>query len=299
MSQFLRRSGLAAVLLVVFAFSACKAEIQHGLDESQANRIVSELRRAGIDAHKVREKGRKPTFAVEVPKAAAAKSFEVLLAKNLPRRKHDGIADVFGKPGLVPTSTEEHMRMVYALSGELAETISRMDGVLDARVLLVVPEKKPFADPNAPKEKPRASVFLKVSPGQQAPSVDQVRALVAGAVPNLDVKDVTVVSQTGPKLPDKAPPVQESDSLYKYVAMASLAGIVILGLLVVYLALRLKKVRLSAQRRGHQADRTGTSLTSAGGTGWTDSGQGGGTGIGGGTGFGGTSGTGGMYGQTR
>ena len=302
MKHWLSGAVLAASFGVMVLLSACKTEIQHGLDEAQANRIVSELRKVGVDAHKVREKGRKPTFAVEVPKDQAARSFEVLLARNLPRRKHKGISEMFGKPGLVPTSTEEHMRMVSALSGELAETLSRMDGVLDARVLLVIPEKKPFADPDAPKEKPRASVFLKVAPGADAPSAEQVRALVAGAVPNLSVQDVTVVSQTGPKLPKGEVRSEEGGAVFKYVAMGSTAGLVILGLLVLWLALRLKKVKAQAgSRRGAaRADRTGTSLTSSGAVGWTDSSHAmdgtGGTGFGAG---GGTSGTGGMYGGTR
>ena len=292
---------LAAALGAIVSLAACKTEIQHGLDEAQANRIVSELRRAGIDAHKVSEKGRKPTFAVEVPKDAAARSFEVLLARNLPRKKHKGISDVFGKPGLVPTSTEEHMRMVSALSGELAETLSRMDGVLDARVLLVIPEKKPFEEPNAPKEKPRASVFLKVAPGAEAPSVEQVRALVAGAVPNLSIQAVTVVSQTGPKLPKVDAIPDSGGSLFKYIALASTAGLVVLGLLVVWLTLRLKKLKSRAARRGSgRSDRTGTSLTASGAADWTDGSQP--MGGAGGTGFGGTagtSGTNGMYGGTR
>lgn len=82
------------------------------------------------------------------------------------------------------------------LEGELARTIASMVAVRNARVHLAIPKESVFIrDPS----KPRASVFVELFSGRTL-ARDQVAAianLVASSIPELDVKDVTVVDQKG------------------------------------------------------------------------------------------------------
>ena len=59
------RRCLLPILLLLGA-TACRERIQHGLDERQANELQTVLAGRGLDARKVPESGKKPTWAIEV-----------------------------------------------------------------------------------------------------------------------------------------------------------------------------------------------------------------------------------------
>ena len=65
--------------------------------------------------------------------------------KGLPRRAHMGVGEVFKKTGMISSPSEERIRFMDALAQDLAKTISMVDGVVDARVHVVLPENDPFA----------------------------------------------------------------------------------------------------------------------------------------------------------
>ena len=103
-----------------------------------------------------------------------------------------------------PLGTSQFMesaRYRRSLEGELARTISSIASVRSARVHLAIPKSSVFL---RDKREPRASVFIEAFQGR---SVDekQVRAvanLVASSVPELMLKNVTVVDQRGNLLSD-------------------------------------------------------------------------------------------------
>ncbi len=254
---------VAGLAVAASLAGACRTEIQHGLEEREANRIVALLKASGIDAEKVKEKGRKPRFTIRVPKSDAAKAFTVLLANDLPQPKAKGVADLFGKPGLVPTSTEEHVRMVYALSGELAETLKRVDGILDARVHLVVPQRPVLAASQASPAKPRASVLLIVRAGSHPIAKPEVQALVAGAVPELEPGAVQVVFRERPVMQLGGKEGGAGGGIYRIVAAASSAAVLLLGVGLVFAAVRIRNLK----RRLGKAGTTGTGTLGSGGTG--------------------------------
>jgi len=82
--------------------------------------------------------------------------------------------------------------MHHALAGELSKTLEGVEGVLEARVHLVLPTRDPLAPPDAQQSAPKASVLLRV--GQRSPLAnEELQRLVAGAVKDLDPKSVSVV----------------------------------------------------------------------------------------------------------
>lgn len=235
---------LLGTLFFLNLIVGCNTEIHHGLEEDQANEIVTVLRKSGIKAEKEKEKGRKPKFTVLVPKEEAAKAFSILTAHNLPKKQRKGVYELFGKSSLVPTSTEEHMKKVYATASELAKTLEKMEGVLDARVHLVLPKKDFLEDENKKKEKPRASVFLKVVPHGAPATVPQVQGLVAGAVAGLDPNLVSVLIQPGAKLDVPKSTASSSSPMWlKYLAIGACASVLVLGILLAVVGIRLKRLK--------------------------------------------------------
>ncbi len=193
-------SGLAVSGLAASGLAGCDTSVQQGLAEGQANRIVTALQGAGVEARKVKEEGRDGKFAVEVPRGQVTRALRVLLEQELPRRRPPGFGEVYGEPSLVPTATEQQARYVHALSGEIARTLEAVAGVRQARVHVVVPRRDPLAL-RAAKSAPRAAVFLRVAPGEPPIAAPEVQRLVAGSVDRLAPERVSVVIRASRPLP--------------------------------------------------------------------------------------------------
>jgi len=189
--MFSRRAWLLAVLPVALAVG-CKADIEHGLDERQANRSVVLLDEAGIAADKTEED--RGTFVLAVPRADAARAVSVLAAHDLPRPAQKGIAETFASGSLLPSPIEEQARLLAATAAELERTLEGLPGVLSARVHLAAPS--PGALPGLPTDpdakRRTASVLIKADRPLPIGDAD-VRLMVAGAVAELGAADVTVV----------------------------------------------------------------------------------------------------------
>jgi type III secretion protein J len=161
-----------AVLGSVLSLAACaKQEILHELDERDANEIVVLLSETQppIAAAKLPDvsgggggnKG--PKFLISVPAADATAAWKILTDHQLPRRKDAGRSDII-TGGLIPTATEEKAKTMMAIEGELAHTLKLIDGVLDARVHVVIPERSVLQVKEEDKADATASVMYKYVP---------------------------------------------------------------------------------------------------------------------------------------
>ncbi|MBW8911263.1 MAG: type III secretion inner membrane ring lipoprotein SctJ, partial [Sphingomonas sp.] len=134
--------GLALLLV------ACgRAELYGKLTESQANEMIAVLQSAGITASK--ENDGDKGWTLSTGQGDFARAVAVLHAQGLPHEEFATLGTVFKKEGFVSSPTEERARLIYGLSQELSHTISEIDGVLEARVHLALPQDQPLAD--APK----------------------------------------------------------------------------------------------------------------------------------------------------
>jgi type III secretion protein J len=229
--------------LLAAALAGCSAQIQHGLDERQANELQTVLVERGFDAKKVPEPGKKPTWAVEVPEDKATDAVRVLSELGLPRPRTEGFGDVFGKGSLVPTPTEERALYLQALSGELARTLESAEGVVSARVHLVLP---PPARPGTSPALAKASAFVRVRPGaadRVSAARDELKAVLAGAVEGLSPEAVTLVVsevETSVKAPS-GPPA----AVTRLRVLVIVLGITVsaLAMVMTYLAVRLRHAR--------------------------------------------------------
>ena len=86
---------------------------------------------------------------------------------------------------------EERVRYIYALGEDVAQTLSQIDGVVTARVHLVIPDAPQLGQAVKPSS---AAVFIKHQPGTDMEFlVPQIRRLVSSAIEGLDYQSVTVV----------------------------------------------------------------------------------------------------------
>ena len=117
--------------------------------------------------------------AIRVARADGTRAVDLLRALGLPHDRRRGFAETYGQPSLIPTPSEDRARYVDALAGEIERTLESADGVVNARVHLVLEES--------------AAVLLKARPGTTPISEADVQKLVAGSVAGLDARAVSVV----------------------------------------------------------------------------------------------------------
>jgi len=179
----------ALVLLAALLLSACETELYNNLDQRQANEIVATLQQRGIPAQRMTVKG--GTYTVVVDKGRFAESVTILKDAGLPRQEFQTMGQVFKKDGLVSSPTQERAQMIFALSQELSRTVSEIDGVLSARVHLVLPENDPLRQQLIPSS---ASVFVRHRSNARVGNlVPQVKMLVANGVAGLAYDKVSVI----------------------------------------------------------------------------------------------------------
>jgi type III secretion protein J len=189
---------MGIAVLAALLGAGCSTNLLQGIDERNANETVAALQRAGVSAEKRPDDsaggaGSAAAFSVRVATADEGRALELLRAQGLPRDRRRGFAEVYGQGSLIPTASEERARYLDALAGEVARTLEIADGVVSARVHLVLEETDPLAVDNKPRAGARAAVLIKARPGRLALPEADVKKLVAGSVPGLAAADVAVV----------------------------------------------------------------------------------------------------------
>jgi type III secretion protein J len=188
-ARAMKLAWLCLILAAALFLSGCsRQEVYGNLSEAQANELIAALSDAGITAEKVQNEEK---WAVAVDQGDFAKAVETLRSAGLPREEYDSLGTVFKKEGFTSTTLEERARLNYGLSQELSRTISEIDGVVQARVHLTMPE----ADPLSREAKPAAaSVFVKYRSGFDLRSqTGSIKSLVANSVEGLTYERVSVV----------------------------------------------------------------------------------------------------------
>jgi type III secretion protein J len=237
------------LFVLLLSVTGCGERIQHGLDERQANELQTVLVERGLDARKVPETGKKPTWAIEVSEEQSSDAVRILAELGLPRPAEDEGCDVFGGGGLVRTPVEEQLCRVRVMEQGLEKTLQTVDGVLLARVHLVVPP------PPRPGQQPvpaKASAMLRVAPGYADTikgSRELLRSLIAGGVEGLSPEAVSLmVDEVSTRVVTPAPGASPLTRLRVLLAVLSLA---VTGLSVglILVTLRLRHYRAQAEAK--------------------------------------------------
>lgn len=157
------------------------------LGEKDVAEVLSAVQAAGV-AYEMGAGG----TSIYVPTEAVHKLRIQLASKGVPAGEGVGF-EVFDRANFGISDFVQRTNFVRALQGELSRTISQLQGVRSARVIIVQPENRLlFSDIKA---KPTASVFIEGSVSME--SVNAIRFLVANAVESLRADDVAVVDNRG------------------------------------------------------------------------------------------------------
>jgi type III secretion protein J len=144
---------------------------------------------AGVPTSKV-ARG-KDGFTLSVDERDMLRAIAILKDAGYPRNSRDSIGKVFQKSGIMSSPFEERVRYIYALSEEVAQTLSNIDGVVTARVHIVLPDAPQLGQPVKPSS---AAVFIKHQAGVDLDFfVPQIRRLVSSSIEGLEYSAVTVV----------------------------------------------------------------------------------------------------------
>lgn len=161
-----------------------------GLSESDASAIVTKLKELKIP-YELTNGG----STVRVPSDKVYDIRLQLVSQGLPKGSTVGY-ELFDKMSFGLTDFAQRLNYQRALEGELSRTISRIAGVEDARVHIVLPQSELFA---AKEKAATASVALKLRPGSEPDSrqVQGIATLVARSVEGLKPENVTMVDGDG------------------------------------------------------------------------------------------------------
>ncbi|HST45058.1 MAG TPA: type III secretion inner membrane ring lipoprotein SctJ [Luteimonas sp.] len=237
--SLVRPTCLRAVLLGLLAcllLAGCgRTALYSQLEEQQANELMGALLAAGVDA----EKGPSPSktgWEVRVDRSDFPYAMQVLTARGLPRAQYATMCDIFKKEGFASSATEEKGRYICSLQQELSRTLSRFDGVVEARVHIALPDRDPLGGANHDSS---ASVVIFEQPGANVRDREtDIKVLIKDSVEGLgDINKVSVkfatVSAPPATRPQGAVPVALSSMSPLAIGIAA-AVLVLLGLLFAF-----------------------------------------------------------------
>ncbi|WP_299731972.1 type III secretion system inner membrane ring lipoprotein SctJ [uncultured Endozoicomonas sp.] len=230
------------LILVVFSsliLLGCKVELYSGLDEKEGNQMLAILMDNGISSDKLIDKDKVVTLLVDGEDVS--RSIRVLNNYGYPKEKYSSIGDIFPKDGLISSPTEERARYTYSMSQELSSTLSMIDGVVVARVHVVLPqEQDSLTDVTYPSS---ASVFIKYTTELElAGFIPKVKTLVANSIEGLSLEKISVSIFPATRLNESFSNTSSTETVLFVEVPASSAGIFRLGLYALLILLLLAAV---------------------------------------------------------
>jgi len=198
---------ILALFLLIFSGCESNRVVVNDVDEREANEIVVFLSSRGITAQKVPAAtgpamggaATAPLWSIAVEEGKMTEAMALLNQNGLPRKKGTNLLDLFAKQGLMSSEKEESIRYQAGLEQQIANTIRKIDGVLDADVQLSFPAAStggPLAQQQQA-QRTTAAVYVKHTGIVDDPNshlVPKIKRLVSGSVTGLDINDVTVIS---------------------------------------------------------------------------------------------------------
>ncbi len=184
------RVRFLVLFLLSFLLAGCQIDLHSGLSENDVNNMMSILLSNDISAEKIKNK-KEETYTLTIDKSKIPESVQLLKEHGYPKEKIEKMSELFKQEGLVSSPTEERARYIYALSQSIQETLSNIDGVLIARVHIVMPENNPYTDKIVPSS---ASVFIKYHPRTNLSDIkSEIKMIVEASIEGLTYDNVKVI----------------------------------------------------------------------------------------------------------
>jgi type III secretion protein J len=178
------------VVAILLILTGCKVELYRTDTEQEANEMMAILLMSDIASDRI--PGEENTWIVRAEKKELARAVMLLKDHGYPKQKYENMGQVFKKEGLVTSPLEDRIRFIYALSQELSQTLSCIDGVLTARVHVVLPENNPNSYDDVIKPS-SATVFIKHREDVDFTlKIPKIKEMVVNSIEGLEYERVTV-----------------------------------------------------------------------------------------------------------
>lgn len=216
----LRKTIPSLILATSLILSGCREVMYSNLAEEDANELLAVLLERNIDAAKVNNG--KLGYSVEVDKADFVNALAIAKDHALPKANFQNLGTVFTGQGLISSQTEERTRLAFAISQELSNTLQRIDGVLDARVHVVLSE---YDQMSGRTTMPSAAVFIRHTPESPVSNmIVSIKETVARSVPALDISNVSVMDEA--YVPNVIAPIAKPERNYAAIALIGIAALI-------------------------------------------------------------------------
>lgn len=171
-------------LLACLLLAACgRSVLYNELEEQQANQVMAALLASGVAAEKAPSSAKKG-WEVQVDQADFAYAMQVLDSRGLPGTSRVTLCDVFRKEGFASSALEERARYKCGQQQEIESTLMKIDGVVDARVHVAIPEDDPLGNDA---RQASASVVIYELPGYELRNREtDVKVLVVDGIEYLN-----------------------------------------------------------------------------------------------------------------
>jgi len=160
------------------------------MDPAEMADVIQLIQEQGVD-YEISGGGR----TIMVPKDQVYSLRMSLAAQGLPSGGGVGF-EIFDQGNFGISDFVQRTNYLRAVQGELARTITQLNGVRTARVMVVIPENRLIIGDN--EARPSASVFVDTGGKRlETSAVDSIRHLVANSVEGLRLDDVAVIDSRG------------------------------------------------------------------------------------------------------
>lgn len=175
--------------LFVFREDKLYRYIYNGLSGDDISSIAAFLSKSNFVDYQIDDKG------ILVPADKIDHVRMTLSQEGLPQKGVVGW-EQFDEKDFTRTEFEQEIQKLRAIQGELARTISAIDGITSARVHIVMPRHSMFVRDN---QEPTASIYLKTARGfdLDKKQIKGIQHLTSNAVEGLKTNQISIVDSEG------------------------------------------------------------------------------------------------------
>lgn len=187
---------------------ACKEVVLlENLSQHDTNEVMVVLAQNGIKPIKESIiKQQETTWTIKVKEEDEEFARALLVENRLPKKVHEGLQGVCKETSMIPTPAIEKCQKMLALKGEIINALTKLPGVVNADVVLNIPDKQEFHEIGVEPKRPTASVVVEMGGVQVQSSLlteSKIQHFVANTVTGMDPRDVAVIISVPPiKKPD-------------------------------------------------------------------------------------------------
>ncbi|WP_435954198.1 EscJ/YscJ/HrcJ family type III secretion inner membrane ring protein [Dryocola sp. BD626] len=246
-------SRLLYMLAFVLLLGGChEQDLLKGLDQMQANEVISVLQRHNIKASK-QDRG-KAGYSISVEQPDFSAAVEWLKVYNLPSRPRVEIAQMFPADSLVASPRAEKARLFSAIEQRLEQSLKTMEGLLSASVHISY-DLNDSAEDRSGKNIHLSTVIIYDSMIDPEQSVSDIKRFLKNSFADVKYENISVVlSKRGDvqQLPPGSASAQSSNGTRWLLVAAGLLVAMLVGTIVYLLRFYVPNARHNGTRPGNE-----------------------------------------------